>query len=129
MLKAISRWKWIFLTVALGMSLVLALNWQALMLGSAAASSELRPRLLSDAGWGDSKSTRKFDSQFAPGTPETSLIAWLQANEFAIDKRNQRAERRIKSMPCNEQVSVTWNANPAGKLTLAHATVTEAGCL
>jgi hypothetical protein len=99
------------------------------MLGFAVSSNEARPRLLSDAGWGAPKSAHEFNSRFGAGTPETGLIAWLQANDFAIDRRNQRAERRIKGMPCNEQVSVTWNADPAGKLTLAHANVTEAGCL
>ena len=68
------------------------------------------------------------NSRFAAGTPEIMLVTWLGDNNFSVDHRGKRAERRVKGLPYSEWVQVTWAAN-AGYLKVAEATVTEAGCL
>ena len=109
--------------------MALALNWQSILFGIAVASSETRPELLNDAGWGNPGSAKHFNERFGAGAPEGDLLSWLQANDFAIDERDKRAERRVRGLPCNEIIDVVWDVNAQGALKAAAATVKEAGCL
>ena len=125
-----SRRKWVIVAALAGLLVVVtALNFQSIMLAIAFSTAEGRPALLSDAGWGKPTTARKFAHRFAPGAAESDLLEWLDANRFAIDHANRSADRRISSLPCNEDVRVTWSADAAGKLKTADAEVSEAGCL
>ena len=125
-----SRRKWVIVAALAGLLVVVAaLNFQSIMLAIAFATADGRPALLSDAGWGKPGSARKFADRFAPGVAESDLLEWLDANRFAIDRPDQSADRRISSLPCNEDVRVRWSADTTGKLRTASAEVSEAGCL
>ena len=97
--------------------------------GIAMSAFDGRPELLSDAEWGKSGSARRFEQRFSPGSREADLLAWLEGNHFAVDRRSGRANRRVESLPCNERIEVAWAANPAGRIARATALVSEAGCL
>jgi hypothetical protein len=108
---------------------LLLLNWEAISLGLAVASSESRPELLRDADWDEPGSARSFTRRFARGTPAADLTDWLTANGFTIDRASSSATKRVGGLPCNERIAIVWHAAPNGRLTAASATVSEAGCL
>jgi hypothetical protein len=125
-----SQRKWAIVAGLAGLLIVVAaLNFQSIMFAIAFATAKGRPALLSDAGWGKPTSARKFATRFAPGVAESDLLEWLNANRFAIDHAKSSADRRISSLPCNEDVRVTWAADATGRLKTASAEVSEAGCL
>jgi hypothetical protein len=117
------RW---FLVAGLAVTVLVALTWDRLALGVAMALSESRPALLRDAEWG--KPAPAFHQLFKDGTPEADLLHWLDANHFEIDGRVPSASRRIRSLPCNERVRVSWAATN-GTIRDSRAVVSEAGCL
>lgn len=120
------RW---FLAAGLAGGLVLvAFNFDALMLGAAVLFGDKRPALLRDARWDDPSSAKQFNQRFVAGTDEALLLEWLQANRFVVSAARGHADRLIESLPCGEVVGVSWRSDE-GKLVDAAATVTEAGCL
>jgi hypothetical protein len=119
------RSKW-FLFTAVALALLVALTWNRLGLAVAMASSESRPQLLSDAQWG--KPASAFQQRFGEGASEAGLLHWLAANHFEIDGQAQTAIRRVRSMPCNELIAVSWSAT-RGTISKSSAVVSEAGCL
>lgn len=129
MLKAMSRGRALLLAAGITLLFVAALNWQGILLGFAAALSEARPALLSDARWGKPGSAHKFNSRFAAGTPETDLVAWLRANDFTVQEQSRTAERLVKGLPCNEWIQVTWSAGASKSLNGATASIRDGGCL
>lgn len=106
-----------------------AIYWQPLVFASAVATAEKRPSLLNDAQWGKPASAQKFNKRFAAGTSESELLAWLDANHFAIDRPAKTAARKIGGLPCAEDVGVVWTIEKPGTLRSAEVSVTEAGCL
>jgi len=120
------RW---FLAAGLAGGLVLvAFNFDALILGAAVLFGDKRPALLRDARWDEPDSAKQFNQRFVAGTEEALLVDWLQNNRFAVDQTQRRADRLVESLPCGELVEVSWQARE-GKLLDAAATVAEAGCL
>lgn len=111
------------------LSVVAAFNWERLAVVVAILASERRPELLADANWKNPASARKFSSRFADGVHEDELIAWLEANKFTIDRPAGRANRIMKSLPCNEVINVTWLRQPDRTIAGAQAEIFEAGCL
>jgi len=124
-----SKVTWLIGAGALSLGLFLAVNWQGVLLALAMTSNETRPRLLDDAEWNKPQTAVEFNKRFAAGSRQSDLLTWLQANGFEIDLGNRAASRIIKALPCNEAVEVEWEANSAGALNGARATVREAGCL
>ena len=115
--------------VIAGLAALVWLNFDRIMLAVAIGNSEDRPELLSDARWNQSASAVGFEERFVRGAPTSGLVAWLEENEFTIDAGAGRASKRIQSLPCNENVTVTWEADAAGRLINADALISEAGCL
>lgn len=103
--------------------------WPSLAVGTAALSAETRPALLGDVGWGRAGSTSHFKARFRAGSPASALLEWLQANDFSVDLARQRATREIRGVPCQERVTVNWQADQRGNLIDANAVIAEAGCL
>ena len=93
------------LLAAFAASLIAGLYWQNFIFASAVASSESRPALLRDAEWGSP--VPSFRERFSGGTSEAELLNWLSENGFTLDATNG-ASRRIRGMPCNELVEVSW---------------------
>lgn len=116
--------KWLLLA-ALGALLVAGFLWQNLFFASAVASSESRPALLRDAKWGTPVSS--FRQRFGNGTPEDDLVRWLSENDIELDGTN-RASRRVRSLPCNELIEISWAATD-GVIRESNAVVREAGCV
>ncbi len=122
------RVSWIVLIVATAVAAVVVLNWQGVLLGTAALLAERRPALLRDAKWGDANSAHQFQQRFQPGVPERELTAWLKTNGFKVVAPGH-ASKLISSFPCNEIVSVDWIGGSPGQLQKTTARVAEAGCL
>lgn len=127
--KISSPGKWGFAALTIVLVVVAALNFQWIMLTAGFATAEGRPALLSDAEWGKPASARKFANRFAPGVAQSDLLEWLDANRFAVDQANKNASRKIGSLPCAEDVRITWATDPRGNLKAANAQVSEGGCL
>lgn len=106
-----------------------AANWDGIALALAVSSAEGRPALLRDATWNDPASALLFRRTFSHGVPESSLLGWLDANRFTIDRTGGHAERRIRGVPCNEQATIEWTRGPGSAIEHASATMSEAGCL
>ena len=123
-----SRLKWLFGGMLVALLLLAAWNWQGILLGLAVASAEKRPALLDDADWEKPASARQFNARFVSGAPESALLDWLSANRFEVHRKDGRAERRVRSLPCNERIEISWTAK-AKRLTAVSAMVREAGCL
>ncbi len=115
----------LLLLAAFAALLIAGLFWQNLMFAGAVASSESRPALLRDAEWGSP--IPSFRERFSGGTSEAELLSWLSENGFTLDGTNG-ASRRIRGMPCNELVEVSWVAVD-GIIRESSAVVREAGCL
>ena len=128
MAKSSSRRKWLWGTV-IALTVLVAPNWNGLMLMSAIAVSERRPALLSGAEWNNPASARAFNDRFPPGTPKADLIAWLEVNNFAIDRAAGRANRLVKSLPCDESIQVDWTTPSSERIGSIEVRVAEAGCL
>lgn len=103
--------------------------WPGLAVGTAALSAETRPALLSDVGWGKAGSVSRFEARFRAGSPASALLAWLEANDFSVDPAGHRAHRDIRGVPCQQSVTVDWQADLHGNLIDANAAIAEAGCL
>lgn len=117
------------LTVILAIAVVIAINWQAILLGGSMILAESRPALLADANWNDPSTAKNFNARFAPGTKSNELVAWLRGNDFEIQAGKGRAERKVSSLPCNERVVVSWQSDAGGRIAERRAIVTESGCL
>lgn len=123
------RWVvWLATTVVI-LGAVVALNWQGIALGVAVHFAERRPALLADAEWNQPVTARSFLSRFQPGTSEAELLEWLNSNDFSVDRDSGRADRLIRSLPCNERVEVRWSSAPGDAIASAEARISEAGCL
>lgn len=129
MTRGRSRWILGISSVAGIVVLIIALNFQSLMFGSAALISEQRPRLLYDADWGQPNSARQFQARFRPGTPEDELLEWLAQYNFPTDRATRTATHRVEGFPCNELIDVTWHVTNNAIITNAQAVVHEGGCL
>ncbi len=119
-------WLWAGLILIVGFA---AVNWERTALFFAMVLAERRPALLRDAAWNDPASAGAFNERFPPGTPEGLLIAWLEENNFTINRPMGHAGRLIQGFPCNESIQVDWTAAVAGKIDRAEVRVSEAGCL
>jgi len=119
-----SSGKWLLLA-ALASLLLAGFFWQNLIFASAVATSEYRPALLRDAVWGEPVSS--FRERFNSGTPEAELLLWLAETGFKIAS-NGSAYRRLRGLPCNELVEVSWTAVD-GEIRDSSAVVLKAGCL
>lgn len=115
----------LLLVAAFAALLIAGLFWQNLMFASAVGSSESRPALLRDAEWGTP--VPSFRERFNDGTSVAQLLNWLSESGFTLDGTNA-ASRRIRGMPCNELVEVSWTAVD-GVIRESSAVVREAGCL
>ena len=104
-------------------------NLNTLGLSFAFVTAEQRPELLADARWKAPATAVRFARRFGAGSREADLVSWLGANKFQIDRTRGHARRLIKSLPCNEDVEVDWNADGQGRLGSATAEVSEAGCI
>lgn len=124
-LRLSRRSKWILLA-SVGLALLVAITWNRLGLAVFIASSEDRPQILSDAQWG--KPASAFQQRFGEGASEAGLLHWLAANHFEIDEQARIAVRRVRSLPCNELIAVSWSATK-GTISKSSAVVSEAGCL
>lgn len=122
------RSKWLLLSFALALVLLVAVAWQRIALAVAVASSDTRPSLLRDAQWGKPATATSFRQHFGPGSSEAELVQWLDANHFQVDHRAQRASLKVKGFPCAEDVAVSWTAI-GGTVEASRAVVSEAGCL
>jgi hypothetical protein len=122
------RSKWLLLSVAVALVLLVVVAWQRIALAVAVASSDTRPSLLRDAEWGKPETATAFRRRFGHGTSEANLIQWLEANHFDVDQRTHRASLKLKGVPCAEDVAVSWTAN-GGTIDASRAVVSEAGCL
>lgn len=103
--------------------------WQQLLFAVAVLLADKRPSLLADAEWQRPAMARMFKARFASGTSEADLIKWLQAHRFNVNLVDKRAVRHVASLPCNEDIQVTWTLAVPGKLKGVDAIITEAGCL
>jgi hypothetical protein len=110
-------------------AIVVIANWQWVALTVAFVIAERRPALLKDAQWGQPTSDMSFRARFRRGVPERELTAWLGTNKFQIDPAHHEATRTISSLPCNELVKVVWQGDQLGRIEMANAEVSEAGCL
>ena len=124
-LSRLSKW---LLAAVVALLLVLALNWEGLALGLAAATAEHRPSLLDDAQWNQPQSASAFRHRFGNRSSEVDLLQWLSANHFKIDRGAGRAGRVVNGVPCTERIGVTWTATN-GTISQSNAVVSEAGCL
>lgn len=115
----------LLLVVAFAALLIAGLFWQNLMFAGAVGSSESRPTLLRDAEWGTPAPS--FRERFSDGTNVADLLKWLSESGFTLDGNNA-ASLRIRGMPCNESVEVSWTAED-GIIRESSAVVREAGCL
>ncbi|WP_333612572.1 hypothetical protein [Brevundimonas bullata] len=120
--------RWLIVGSLACVVVLVAFNFEALMLGAAVLLGDKRPALLRDARWDDPGSAKQFNQRFLAGAEEALLLEWLKNNRFAVDPASKRAERLVESLPCGEFVEVSWRAEE-GKLLDAAATVAEAGCL
>ena len=93
-LRLSRRGKWSLIAIACLM-LLLALNWERLALGVAAATAEHRPSLLEDASWNQPESASAFRHRFGNGSSEADLLEWLSANHFEIDRGTRHADRMV----------------------------------
>ncbi|MES2441633.1 MAG: hypothetical protein V4574_02290 [Pseudomonadota bacterium] len=121
--------RYLFLLLAAALLVVLALSWRQILFGYAMLAAERRPALIADAARERPESAVAFGRRFARGVAEAELLGWLRENGFSIYPRQHRAERLVLSLPCNENIVVTWSSDAAGRLERAAATVREAGCL
>jgi hypothetical protein len=121
--------RWLSLVALLSITVIVLFNWQSISFAIALLFVDHRPSLLADARWSNPASAHAFNSRFKRGTSSVELIAWLRANEFRVDVDKGFAERTVKSLPCNEGLAVSWQADQAHRLISASATVTEQGCL
>jgi hypothetical protein len=122
------RSKWLLLTLALALSLLVVVAWQRIVLAVAVASSDTRPSLLLDAEWGKPETATAFRQRFGHGSSEANLVQWLDANHFDVDQRAHHASLKVNGLPCTEDVAVSWTAT-GGTIDTSRAVVTEAGCL
>jgi hypothetical protein len=122
------RSKWLLLTVALVMALLVVVAWQRIALAVAFASSDTRPSLLRDVEWGKPETAKAFRRRFGHGSSEANLVEWLEANHFDVDQRAHHASLKVSGLPCAEDVAVSWTAI-GGTIDASRAVVTEAGCL
>jgi len=132
-IPAMKSWRspWLVSGIAGGVVLLIvaAANLNTLGLSLAIVTAEHRPDLLSDARWKTPATAVRFARRFGAGAQEADLVSWLRANKFQIDRPKGHARRLVKSLPCNEDVEVDWNADEQGRLGSATAVVSEAGCL
>lgn len=115
--------------IAIGIAALVALNFETVNFVVAMLFSEKRPSILRDARWNDPVSAHRFNREFKMGTAEDELLAWLERNQFTIDRSAKHADRFVESLPCNERVVVIWASDGQGRLQRSTANVTEAGCL
>jgi len=120
--------RFLLLILAAAALVALALGWRQILFAYAVLAAETRPTLVADAQWGRPESAVAFGKRFPPGVPERELLAWLRENGFSIYPRQHRAERLVLSLPCNENILVTWSSDSAARIERAAATVREAGC-
>jgi hypothetical protein len=122
------RWSWAAIIAVLA-AIVVALNWNWLMLTGAIATAERRPALLSDAEWNKPDTAHAFKNRFPLGTSESQLVSWLESNNFEVKRAAGKAKRLVRSLPCNEFIQVTWTTSPANEIANVEVRVSEAGCL
>lgn len=115
----------LLLLAAIAAGFIVAVFGRNLIFASAVASSESRPALLRGADWG--APAPSFQKRFTAGTPEAELLRWLSENGFDLNGANS-ASRRIRGLPCNEMVEVSWSTLN-GVIRDSSAVVHEAGCL
>lgn len=120
---------WIAIALVAFIVVVAAFNWRWVVFGSAVASSESRPSLLTDAKWDDPNSATRFYARFHPGTPSIELRRWLESHRFEHVGGTTSAERRIQAIPCSERIEIEWAEDEASNLQSVQVTIFEAGCL
>jgi hypothetical protein len=129
MAERINR-KWILAgTIVAVVGVAIVLNWRMFALALAFSTSERRPALLADAQWNAPASAHDFLNRFRTGTEERELLGWLQSNEFKVDRSSGRAERVVRSLPCNEHIEVIWSKALDHTIDKAEVRLSEAGCL
>jgi hypothetical protein len=106
-----------------------SLVFVGLMTSWGCAGPDGRPSLLADAHWDAPASAQRFLSRFPPSANEGELIAWLESNNFMVDRNAGRASRLVHSLPCNERIEITWSKLSDNVIGRAEARVSEAGCL
>lgn len=121
--------RYLLLLLAAALLVLLVLNWCGILLAYAILAAEQRPALIHDAEAGQPESARAFAQRFGRGVAERELLAWLRENGFSIYPRQHRAERLVLSLPCNENIVVTWSSDSAERIARAEATVDQAACL
>lgn len=122
-----SKWLGTGFTCVVALGVGLALSWTRLGLDLGFIPAEPRPQLLSDAAWGQPSTARAFASRFGNGNSEVELLQWLVANHFHIDRTQRLAVRMLRSLPCSEDIEITWSAT-GGTIHQSRAVIYEAGC-
>lgn len=126
MLKGWRKWA---LAAVLVLSALVAIAWQPIMLGIAAARSERPPEVLRDFSWPDKLQIDHFAQAFPVGTGEAELIEWLETHKFNLDAEAKNAEREYPGIPCLYGYEIEW-ASDNGKLTKpASATLVDYACM
>ena len=118
-------WTWLAAIVAL-IATIVALNLQWFAFAAAVVFAERRPALLADVQW--NQPARRFSEHFHAGTHERELLAWLESNQFNVERGTRHATRLIRGLPCNEFVDVRWRASSEA-ISEVEARLSEAGCL
>jgi hypothetical protein len=127
--QAIRTLRFAAVAIPVAVAILLIINWRTVLLCAAILMSEHRPALLKDASWDDPASAVRFERRFHAGAPERDLVDWLNDNKFAVNGSARKANRSVNGLPCNEDISVTWTRDAAGRLTSADAVVTQVACL
>lgn len=115
--------------IAIAVTVLIAANWPKVTVTSAIVSSERRPALLNDASWNDPASAERFYGRFGNNPSDEELVSWLEQNGFNVDRDARIARKRVQSLPCNENIEVTWSLSATGSMTELGAIISEGGCL
>lgn len=122
-------WFRIAAVVAIAVAILIAANWPSVAGTSAIASAERRPALLNDTSWNDPASAERFYGRFRDNPSDEELVSWLDQNGFDIDRDAHIARKRVHSLPCNENIEVTWSHSATGSMTELNVIISESGCL
>jgi hypothetical protein len=98
-------------------------------LTTAAVADSQRPDFMADIEWRKPDSDKLIKAKFKRGTAEDELLVALKAEDFNISAEAKRAERRLESLPCNEELTVEWTVDDSSRLLTVDGTASEAGCL
>lgn len=122
-------WRKWALVAGLVIGALVAIAWQPIMLGIAAARSERPPEVLRDFSLHDELQIDQFAQEFPAGASEAELIGWLEMHKFNFDTAAKNAKREYPGIPCLYGYEIEW-VSDNGKLTKpATATLVDSACM